>query len=76
MKERARKVKDWMSNNPDTVFLGGVCAFYAALIAVAIKVAKDEEARQEGIRASLMNAVNEGKTILPNTDGTFWIIDR
>ena len=77
MKDRIQKMKDWMADHPDVVIAGTVITFYAALAACAIHIdRKQREADAENWTRVTDAAMDRNKIILPNRDGSFWILDR
>lgn len=73
MKNRIQKMKAWMSENSDLVFAGVVYGGLFAAGCAALVVGAKQQAK---IREELAEAASQGHTILPNTDGTYWIIKK
>lgn len=76
---RTAKVKAWMKSHKDeieaTAIVGAMIGVYVGFVALSIKMEKQQQQDAENTRQQLVDAVNAGKTILPNQDGSFWILD-
>jgi acyl-coenzyme A synthetase/AMP-(fatty) acid ligase len=84
IKERAMKkfdrIKKFVVDHQEGIVMTGVVAGAVALYAVALKLAinqyNDELAFEQARQNKLMDAVTRGDTILPNSDGSFWILPK
>lgn len=76
---KLKEVKNRIAENKEEIksyaVIGGVLAIYVGVCVVAIKQQKTHQAQVEAHRKKLVDAINRGSTILPNTDGSFWILD-
>lgn len=75
LKEMKQKIAE---RKEDIVFwsvVAGGTALYVAVVIAGVKQAKAYNAEVEATRKKLTDAINRGATILPNTDGSFWILD-
>lgn len=79
MESRWSRVKRWCKNHEVELAAGATIAVYAAAVVVAMKVdIRNQRAYQQAVsdrNQRITNAINSGKQILPNPDGSFWIID-
>lgn len=76
---KLKEMKARIVENKDEIVVyslvaGGV-ALYVGLMIVGIKRQNQYNAQVEANRKKLTDAINRGSTILPNTDGSFWILD-
>ena len=52
----------------------GIVAVYVGIVALAIKAGKAAEEAAAERQQMLVDAIGRGDTILPNSDGSFWIL--
>ena len=73
------RLRGWARRNEDALVVGSAVTIYVDVVGAivyAVKREQDTIAKAEEDRQQLiMNAVRSGKQILPNPDGSFWIID-
>ena len=78
------RLKKWWNEHGDVAIVygvyGTVMAAYVGIIAAAVHANKKQQAeyeRQEADwHAGIADALKTGKTILPNRDGSYWVIDK
>lgn len=67
------KLKKKISDNRETLVTVGIfstiTAIYVTIIVVAVK-------QEKALQKTLINAASRGDMILPNTDGSYWIIPK
>ena len=76
MKNLKKKI---VENGPEIVYGSlcvGVFALYGYVIVASAKQQKMINQEHEKNQQMMRDAVQAGKTVLPNTDGSFWIIDN
>jgi hypothetical protein len=81
--KKTTKIRNWISRNSETIVISAVTSvLLGTYIALAVKSGKDYQAASETWKESLKerndlitDAIEAGKTILPNEDGSFWILD-
>lgn len=85
--KRTQKIKNWIVKHEEGVAIAAVCTVYAAFVGGIIYLAKksqeemdraEEELQQALVerQQNIVDAINRGDQILPNLDGTYWIIHR
>lgn len=74
-KEVKQKIADNKEEIVSWLWIGGAAACYIGLIVYATKKQNAHNAQVAANRQKLIDAINARKTILPNTDGSFWILD-
>lgn len=72
MKNKLKKVKEWASDHSDELYVGGIIAASFAVCALAYAGAVKT---QKEYTNTVEEAIRSGKTILPNPDGSLWILD-
>ena len=75
LKEMKQKIAE---NKEDIAFWSIVASgfvIYAGIVVLNVKAQNRYNAEVEARRKMLVDAINRGATILPNTDGSFWILD-
>lgn len=66
-----KNLKKKIYDHREEIVIAGMFATFVALSLVAMKAALNQQAE---VQAALEGAINRGDTILPNGDGSFWII--
>lgn len=73
------RVRGWASRNEDAVVVGTCVAIYGLIVGAMVYATKRNieaaEKQEEDRKQLVLEAVRSGKQILPNADGSFWIID-
>jgi len=73
------KVKEKIAKHRDDIAFYGIVAsgvaLYVGIVVLNVKAQNRYNAEVEATRTKLVDAINRGSTILPNTDGSFWILD-
>lgn len=76
---KLKEMKNRIVENKDEIvtysLVAGGVALYIGLMVVGIKRQNQYNAQVEANRMKLVDAINRGSTVLPNTDGSFWILD-
>lgn len=67
------KLKKKISDNRETLVTVGIFSTIAAIYVTIIVVAVKQE---KALQKTLINAASRGDMILPNTDGSYWIIPK
>lgn len=79
MKEKFEKAKEWTKNHKEELQVAAICvgfvAFYAGIIVMAYKVNKNGEEAWAARQQIFADAFARGAQVLPNPDGSFWIIE-
>ena len=74
------KLKMWYRRHDDaivfTAVTAGMCALYGACVYVAIQQQNAINQEAADRKQELYNAVRNGDMILPNPDGSYWILPR
>lgn len=75
--KRFRRLKEWASRNSEqigaVVGITGVVAIYGGVVALAYHLQKKQNAEWD---ATVSDALRTGKTIIPQKDGSFMILDK
>ena len=73
------KMKKKISDHKDELTYYGILAagvaVYGAMLFVAAKQAEAAQNLDLARKMAILDAVNNGKKVLPNSDGSFWILD-
>jgi hypothetical protein len=74
--KRLSRLKGWVGHHRDELaawgFVAGVTGLYVGVIALAVRAQNRQEAEWE---ATVKDALETGKKIIPHKDGTFTILD-
>lgn len=74
--KKINRLKGWASRNREQLlgwgFVAGVTGLYVGAIALAVRAAHKQEAEWD---AAVTDALTTGKTIIPQKDGSFYILD-
>ena len=77
---RRQKIKAWCSDHKEELATAGIAAGILGLLAAAFvledKMYKAQVAEEQARQKQLLEAFNRGAGLLPNSDGSFWIIER
>lgn len=77
--KRSEKIKVWIENHKEDVFLAaivtGIGAMYAGLIYAAVKVDQNQRAENAAVRKMAMEAASRGATVLPGPEGLYWVLE-
>lgn len=80
MKNPLKSVKKYMSDHSEAIAVGvgitGVIALYALAIVAAVKQTQNEAAHELMVKQALLEANARGDMILPNSDGSYWLVPR
>ena len=78
--KKLTKVKKFIAENGYELLYGtivvGTVALYGYIIVASAQQTKLNNQENERNQQMIRDAVAAGKTILPNTDGSYWIIDN
>lgn len=72
MKDKLKRMKAWIENHSDELIIGGVYLGCAVFTGLVVKASLKHNAQ---VQEQLQQAIADGKTILPNADGSYWILD-
>lgn len=79
MTTRYQKAKAWASKHSEEIMMLTVFVATAAVAAYIGKLSFDQiaeaNAEVEANRQKIQDAVNRGCSVLPNPDGSYWIIE-
>ena len=79
-KSRTKRFGRWASDHSDDIVMLSITALTIGVSIWAAKIYNQEMRayiqKQDEIKAAVQQAVSEGKSVLPNSDGSYWIIDN